>query len=662
MKFASSLAAAAALGLACISTPAEAPPSVAARVIVGYAAGGELARAHPVSRGDDAPRARSAYQARADRLAQRAGIGLTVGRMVGDRAHVVMARGLSSEQLAERLAADPRLAYAVPDRRWRARLVPNDPLYARGPLSGDGPDVGQWYLRAPTDLFRSAVNAEAAWDRTTGLASVVVAVLDTGILFDHIDFDGRLLAGYDMIADLNYANDGSGRDAFAADPGDWITAGENARGVFQGCGVEDSSWHGTQMASVIGAAAANNGLGMAGIAHNARIMPVRVLGKCGGFESDIAAGMLWAAGIAQPGLPGSTTPAKVINMSLGGGPGEACSPLYRDAAAQATAAGAIIFAAAGNSTGRAVSAPANCPDVVAVTGLRHAGTKVGLSDLGPEIAIAAPGGNCINIDPGEPCLYPILAASNTGLTAPNAGGSKFTDSFDASIGTSLATAITSGVAALVVSARPGLTPAEVKDVLQRSARVFPTSGADNGPDDPTPVTACRAPDGTDQLQCYCSTGLCGAGMLDAAAAVAAAQGGLFARVDVSPATPVAGSSVTLSGAGSLVGSGRSVVSHQWALVNGGGIASGFSGATNAANAALLPSAAGTVVVRLTVTDDLGATSTAERSITVAAAPVINPPAGGGGSSGGGSSSPAWLLLLALAGCALRRAGPPRNQV
>jgi serine protease len=623
-----------------------------ARVIVGYLPDADIAREHPLQRRDDPIRARASLQRRADVLARRAGVPLVTGRAIGDRAHVVVARGLRSQELAERLAKDPGVAYAVVDERRHALAwpdVPDDPLFAAGPADGKGPEAGQWYLRTPTDLFKSAANVQSAWARTTGSPSVVVAVLDTGVLFDHLDLAGRLLPGFDMISNAQYANDGGGRDTSATDPGDWISAFEHGSGTFRGCPIEASSWHGTKVAGIIGAAT-HNGIGMAGIAPDARILPVRVLGKCGGFDSDITAGMLWAAGIDQPGLPGSTTPARVLNLSLGGD--GACATVYREAVEQVVARGAVVVAAAGNTTGRAVGTPANCPGVLAVAGLRHAGTKVGFSDLGPEIAIGAPGGNCVNINAGEPCLYPILTASNSGSTVPEAGGSKFTDSFDITVGTSFATPIVAGTVALVLSARPELQPAEVRQVLQATARAYPVSGADNGADDPTPVAQCQPPGSEDQLQCYCTAALCGAGMLDAAAAVASAADAPFARIAVTPAAPLAGAAVGLSGTGSLVGPGRSVAAWSWTLVSSGGITSGFPGAADASTASLPTTGGGTIVVRLAVTDDLGATSSVDRSIVVAALAPAPPPAGDGG---GGAFSAAWAALLALAAWALLHA-------
>ncbi len=507
--------------MAALAAPSVETPT--ARVIVAYRDGAALTAAHPWRNSASPGDVRRASQRRADALTQRAGVALTTGRAIGQRAQVLMARGIDSATLARRLASDPDVAYAVVDHRRRAVALPNDPLLSAGPAVNlqtrtGGPAVGQWYLREPTELFRSATNAQAAWARSTG-AGVVVAVLDTGVLANHADLVGQVFSGYDFVRDTTYSNDGDGRDADASDPGDWITATEDASGPYKGCGRQDSSWHGTHVAGII-AASTSNGIGMAGLAHGAKVLPVRVLGKCGGYDSDITAGMLWAAGIDQAGLPGSVTPAKVLNLSLGGE--GSCTAAYQDAIASVTGRGAVVVAAAGNSAGRAVGTPANCPGVIGVAGVRHAGSKVGFSDLGPEIAIAAPGGNCVNIEPGTPCLYPILTTSNSGLRDPVNGGSVYTDSFDISVGTSFATPMVAAAAALILSARPDLSPAQVKAALQVSARAFPSSGADNG-SDPTPVAQCQPPSSQEQLQCYCVTGLCGAGLLDVDRALAAAE-------------------------------------------------------------------------------------------------------------------------------------------
>jgi serine protease len=529
--------------------------------------------------------------------------------------------------------------------------VPTDPLYLHGPASGRGPDVGQWYLRAPAGEVHSSVNAEAAWDRVTGSSGVVVAVLDTGVLADHLDLAGQVLSGYDMVSDVATANDGDGRDADASDPGDWITAAENTArgGDFQNCGAADSSWHGTKIAGLIGAIA-DNGQGMAGTAFGVKILPVRVLGKCGGFDSDIQAGMRWAAGLPVPGLPLNPNPARIVNLSLGGSGTCSASTGYPAVIAELQAAGTLVVAAAGNSAGHAVELPANCPGVIAVAGLRHVGSKVGYSDLGAAISISAPAGNCINTSASEPCLYPILSSSNSGTQRPNAGGSIWTDAYNYSVGTSFAAPIVAGTAALMLSARPQLQPQEVLALMQASARSFPTSGAGND-ENGQPVLMCRMPDGSDQSQCYCSVGLCGAGMVDAAAAVLAA-GGTLARIGLEPAAPVVGDTLRLSAAASLPASGRSLVGYEWSMVSNPGVLADLAGVANAAELELPALAVGTAVVSLTVVDDAGQRSTVQRSVVVAAAapPVADAPAASGG--GGGASSVLWVGLLALGVAAL----------
>lgn len=483
-----------------------------ARVIVSFKSDAAALREHPMSAGTAADGVAQMAQRRADRLAPRAGRSLLAGRAFGARLQVLKASGIDSATLAARLAAHPEVEYAVVDRRRRATRTPGDPLFSSGPASGLGPASGQWYLRAPTATVASAINAQAAWDRVTGSASIVVAVLDTGVLSSHTDLAGVVLSGYDMIHDSASAGDGNGRDSDATDAGDFVTAAE---AQLLDCDVQNSSWHGTKVSGIIGAAA-DNGLGIAGTAFGVRILPVRVLGKCGGYDSDIVAGMYWAVGFDQPGLPGSSTRARVLNLSLGAD--GACDGAYPAAVREVTARNAVIVAAAGNSAGLAVGSPGNCQGVIAVVGLRHAGSKVGFSNIGPEVTISAPGGNCVNTGAGEPCLYPIATTSNSGTRTAVAAGSVWTDSFAYSVGTSFAAPQVAGAVALMLSANPALTPSQIATLLRRSARPFPSTGADNGTD-PTPVAQCRMPDGIEQLQCYCSTAVCGAGMLDAAAAV-----------------------------------------------------------------------------------------------------------------------------------------------
>jgi serine protease len=476
---------------------------------------------------------------RAQALALRLGVAISAGATVSERAQVVYASGMSSSALAQRLAAESDVEYVVPDERKRIVTAPNDPLYASG-VPGNGPAVGQWYLRAPSGAVQSSLDIETAWSITQGDPNVVVAVVDTGVRYDHPDLlavaaGGKLLPGYTMISDPAVANDGDGRDADASDPGDWVTAAEanQVGGPFYQCTTidpntgkyvgESSSWHGTQVSGLI-AAITNNGIGMASVGPNLRVLPVRAVGKCGGYDSDILAGMRWAAGLAVPGVPANPSRASVINLSLGAdGP---CTAAYQDAVNEVTAVGSVIVASAGNSEGGAVQTPANCSGVIAVAGLRHVGSKVGFSSIGPEVAISAPAGNCVNTALGSPCLYPILTTSNSGATTPAA--SIYTDSYNVSLGTSFSAPLVSSTAALILSLQPGLKPQQVRVLLQSTARQFPTTSDSPG------VPQCATPqfdvagNPVAQDECICTIDTCGAGMLSAGAAVTAASSGVAA--------------------------------------------------------------------------------------------------------------------------------------
>jgi serine protease len=539
-----------------VAQDAVTPPDSTARVIVKLRSDSRLLL--------DRALVGNAFPAnRALALGQRIGVSMTAGVALSDQAQVVFAAGISSAELARRLALESDVEYAVPDERRYHFTAPNDPLYGDG-LGGNGPAAGQWYLRAPSGAVQSSINVEPAWSITTGSPSVVVADLDTGVRFDHPDLQaiatgGNLLPGYDMVSDVNVANDGDGRDADASDPGDWLTQAEISKvgGPFYQCstGPENSSWHGTQTAGLI-AALTNNGIGMASVGRNIRLLPVRVLGKCGGFDSDIIAGMRWAAGMTVPGAPANTNPAKVINMSLGSE--GACPASFQDAVTSVIAAGLVVVASAGNSTGHAVGAPANCNGVIAVSGLRHVGTKVGFSDIGPEIAISAPGGNCVNTTAGSPCLYPILTTANSGTTTPVAP--IYTDGLNPSLGTSFSAPLVSGTVALMFSAQPALTPFQVRLTLEATARAFPTTSSDNG----AAVPQCTGPqfdvagNPVDQLECVCTIDTCGAGMLDAGAAVAASSTAPTTQVPVeglwwnSPAGSESGWGINLAQQGSVL--------------------------------------------------------------------------------------------------------------
>lgn len=421
-----------------------------------------------------------------------------------------------------------------------------------------------------------------------------------------------------------------------------------------------SSWHGTSTASLVGATA-GNGAGMAGAAPGVSVLPVRVLGKCFGNSADIQAAMRWAAGVPVDGVPANPHPAKVLNLSLGGG--DTCSAGYQSAVNDVLARGAVIVAAAGNSAGGPVGAPANCAGVIGVVALRHAGSKVGFSDLGPQISISAPGGNCINVTSGSPCLYPILAATNAGTTLPTTSG--WTDSFNATVGTSFASPLVAATAGLMFSVQPGLTPAQVLSTMQTTARPFPTTGGDNG--DGSVVTQCRAPSSTvPQLQCYCNTQYCGAGMLDAGAAVRALNPGAFVNISATPVWADTGQAVALRITGLELTGGRTVQSYLWSLVDSGTATAGFTSSTNASTAMLTPPGGGSLRVLLAVADSAGASVSGEQTLSVRGAPGIPPPvtppvSPPAASGGGGAMSAGWLAALALAVAGLFRAAPRRSR-
>jgi serine protease len=531
-------------------------------------------------------------------LGARTGLALRDGVMAGPRLQVLHASCMTSAALAARLAADGEVEYAVPNGRKRIHAAPSDPYF-----------FGRQAAASANGLYVAGINAASAWSLSQGNSAVVVAVLDTGVRPDHPELKGKLLAGYDFVARPAISNDGDGRDADPSDPGDWTTEVENndPRSEFYQCGTwngltqrydfEPSSWHGTQTTGLI-TASANNGIGIAGLGRNVRVLPVRVLGKCSGDDADIIAGMYWAAGIPfadqYGGIPANPNPAHIISMSLGSD--GSCSTAYQEAVNAIRAKGVIVVASAGND-GMAVNAPANCTGVVAVSGLRHIGTKNGYASLGPEVTISAPAGNCVTVTGA--CQYPIISSSNTGRTVPEY--SKYTGTgTDAGFGTSFAAPLVAGTLALMKSVNPDLSPDAAIGLLKSSARAFPNIGAEDG------VPYCVKPTSSKQEECYCTTRTCGAGMLDAGAAVyAAASGRSIVHFEASSGHVPASTQVSLTD-GSSAAAGRSLTGRSWSLLEGGDVA-GLT--TIGASATLDGLGDGVARVALTVTDSAGASLT-----------------------------------------------------
>jgi serine protease len=366
---------------------------------------------------------------------------------------VSVGRGLDraeAETLMRELAADPDVEYVEVDRLNQPFAVPNDSRYGE-----------QWHY------FDSigGLNLPPAWDLSTG-SGVVVAVLDTGIT-SHSDLNANVVAGYDFINDTAVAGDGNGRDADPSDPGDFE-------------GGYSSSWHGTHVAGTV-AAVTNNSKGVAGVAYGAKISPVRVLGRGGGYDSDISDAIIWASGGTVSGVPANANPAKVINLSLGGS--GSCGSAFQSAINTAVGRGSVMVIAAGNSNANVSGfSPANCNNVIAAAANGKTGARASYSNYGALIDVTAPGGD------GS---YGVLSTLNTGSTTPGS------ETYDGTyMGTSMASPHVAGVAALILSVA-NKTPAEVESILKSSARALPG--------------AC--------------TGGCGAGIVDAYAAVQAAKGG-----------------------------------------------------------------------------------------------------------------------------------------
>lgn len=513
--------------------------------------------------------------------------------------------------LARTVAQDPGVEYAEVDERVYPHFVPNDPLFASQ----------QWNLKSAVSQ-PGAANLPNAWGRSVAGVplsgvGVTVAVLDSGYR-PHADLVANIVPGYDFISPdgLNNfftANDGDGRDSDPLDPGDWNTqSGE--------CDVENSSWHGTHAAGIIGAVG-NNNTGVIGVAYGANILPVRVLGVCGGFSSDTAAAIQWSAGLTVPGVPVNTRVAKVINMSFGRT--GTCSQTYQAAITAARNMGSVIVVSTGNESARTITQPSNCSGVIAVTAHTTTGALADYANIGVGTTISAPGNG-------------IYTTSNTGLTVPAA------DSYDARSGTSFAAPQVAGVVALLMQIKPGISPNEVHSHLVNSTRPF-ASGT------------------------LCATRVdCGAGLLDAFRAVYTllqAQG-VANAAPVLKAMPI---QYVLPGASLQFTVAASDAEGDEVTFNSSGLPSGasFNAITGVFNwSKAQPAGDYTFVIQPTDGATLGSSVSVKISVTTAIpvepVPVVPTPTPVSGGGGGGSLD--WIDLMALAlfgGSVLVRRGLPK---
>jgi serine protease len=440
------------------------------------------------------PAARSSAASLALRDAEaRVGAIASAMRATGSGAEVLrLNRALSKTEMTQFLAAladSPQVEYAEEDLPVHTDMTPNDEFYSQ-----------QWHMFT---FSTAGMRLPAAWDLSTG-SGVHVAVLDTGYA-THVD-DGNILAGYDLISDPESAGDGGGRDPIATDPGD-----------LGGCSEDRSTWHGTLMAGIIGART-NNDRGVAGVAFDAFLRPVRVIGRCNtGWLSDLADGIRWAVGERVPNTSLNTVPAKILNISVGSV--GACTTELQSAIDVARASGALVVVSAGNE-GRDVATrmPAGCAGVLTVAAVKRNGSRTDASNFGEGVALAGPGGDGSN----EANL--VLTISNSGPAIP------VNDTYRTASGTSAAAANVSGVAALVWARTPSLTADQVAATLRETARPFPG---------------------------VCAK--CGMGLVDAAAAVAADR----SRRSAAPTSINANPTRSFSGDYTVTWSAVAGATHYW---------------------------------------------------------------------------------------------------
>jgi serine protease len=348
--------------------------------------------------------------------------------------------GESANRLRRELERQSDVLFVEPDvvMKHFGQVNPNDPKFNE-----------QW------NLFDGDGGAhfQDAWEISKGSQGQIIAIVDTGVL-SHPDLNARMLPGAMLIRDQQISGSPTpGRSHNATDLGDFVAPGDPCYSGWP----TNSSWHGTHVAG-IAAAQSNNGQGISGGDWRARILPVRVLGKCGGYSSDIADGIRWAAGGEVEGLSPNPHPATVINLSLGGF--GMCGEYMQSAIDFALSKGAVVVVAAGNESAnldfQSVT-PANCRGVLTVGASTIQGSRAGYSNFGERIDLMAPGGDF---------QASILSTHNMGQTTPSSA------SYREMNGTSMAAPHVAAAASLVRAVAPKLPPLQVVDVLKRSTKAF----------------------------------------------------------------------------------------------------------------------------------------------------------------------------------------------
>lgn len=470
---------------------------------------------------------------------------------------------------AARIAQDPAVEYAAPDVRVRTLAAPSNDSYSNL----------QWPLMARSDAVGGS-NFAGAWTLTRG-TGMLVGVIDTGSLV-HSDLAGQTLAGYDFVSadsggTFNSAGDGDGRDYDPTDPGDFCAATS-----------EPSTWHGMKVASQI-VALADNGQGIAGAAPKAKVLQIRALGRCGGFLSDVADALTWSVGGSVAGVATNTTPVQVVNLSLGAATGTACYAYFQSAVTAATSRNVPVVVAAGNDAKNDVGAPANCAGVITVGAHTRSGDLANYSNYSPAVTLTAPGGGNCAQQTTTCSPEPTVSLGNNGTTTV---GVETPGTYFA--GTSAATPHVAAAVALIRSVAPTLTPAEIKGLLIATARTHPADSF-----------------------CAAKPGSCGAGMLDAAAAVQAAVTPVLSISHSYPGTFIAGGQPTTLTASVTGGMGNT---YTWTQIGGTTVA--MSNADTAAMSFTTPAVGGTLTFRVNATTALGANLSMTQTVVVNSAPTL----------------------------------------
>lgn len=518
------------------------------------------------------------------------------------------------------LNAMPGVRFASPDLLLTRTAVPapNDGAYAANQAS---------YMNAGA---YASLRMQDVWEQTRGSSSVVIAVLDSGVLFENTELKGRLLPGYDFVSQVtpptgntesgtvvdSGSNDGDGRDPDPSDPGDAPPAGFTCPD-----GSTTSSWHGTTVASVA-AAQSNNGQFLAGMDWNAKVLPVRVSGRCGiATSSDIVDAFYWAMGSGRvdPAIGVNPNPADVINLSFATdtplfGGGCAANDMVAVAIADARARNVSVVVSAGNNSGGAIQYPANCAGTIAAGAAEQDGQLATYTAKGSGtgfLTLHAPG----NING----FY--AGASNTGTTTPNANGSTAL----LFAGTSFSAPMIAGAISLLRAARPSLTPSQIDGLLRNNALPYPANA-----------------DFTNGVLGFtrrnCTATACGAGLLNPLDTLAAARALVnplpVANVQQSAAVASNGPFVLNGGLSTNSAGGSNNLTFSWQQVFGNPVV--LAGATTSALQVQSGMAGNIAEFALTVTDT--ASNRSNTSVVRLANTSVNERtfAPSGSSAGGGS--------------------------